>query len=168
MPQTMMIPDAKAAVDKRIGKARKIASIANDQSQEQKREAIKEAQKEERTVRSGTLMDICHLKNSELGPQFQKDKGQVVLRGDTVKDDSGSHAVFTDQGSSASQMTAAKVMDVITKATRMCRTSSCCSIRLYPNQNGGCSQIAQNSKVRMSMYLDTSTTTQVAKILVQH
>ena len=72
MPQTMMIPDAKAAVDKRIGKAQKIASIANDQSQEQKREAIKEAQKEERTVRSGTLMDICHLKNSELGPQISK------------------------------------------------------------------------------------------------
>ena len=39
-------------------------------------------------------------------------KGRVVLRGDTVKDDSGSYAVFTEQGSSASQMTAAKIMDV--------------------------------------------------------
>ena len=29
-----------------------------------------------------------------------------------MKDDSGSHAVFTGQGSSASQMTTAKVMDV--------------------------------------------------------
>ena len=34
-----------------------------------------------------------------------------MLRGDTVKDDSGAYAVFTEQGSSASQMTAAKVMD---------------------------------------------------------
>ena len=34
-----------------------------------------------------------------------------MLRGDIVKDDSGAHAVFTEQGSSASQMTAAKVMD---------------------------------------------------------
>ena len=33
-------------------------------------------------------------------------------RGDIVKDDSGSCAVFTEEGSSASQMTAAKVMDV--------------------------------------------------------
>ena len=33
-------------------------------------------------------------------------------RGDIVKDDSGSHAVFTVQGSSACQMTAAKAMDV--------------------------------------------------------
>ena len=32
---------------------------------------------------------------------------------DVVKDDSGACAVFTEQGSSASQMTAAKVMDVI-------------------------------------------------------
>ena len=30
-----------------------------------------------------------------------------------MKDDSGSYAVFTEQGSSASQMTAAKVMDII-------------------------------------------------------
>ena len=60
-------------------------------------------------------MDLCHLKNSELEPQNQKYKGRFVLRGDIVKDDSGSYAVFTEQGSSASQMTAAKVMDFITR-----------------------------------------------------
>ena len=38
-----------------------------------------------------------------------------MLRGDTVKDDLGSYAVFTEHGSSASQMTAAKVMDVISR-----------------------------------------------------
>ena len=32
-----------------------------------------------------------------------------------MKGDSGSYAVFTEQGSSASQMTAAKVMDVFAK-----------------------------------------------------
>ena len=32
-----------------------------------------------------------------------------------VKDDLGPNAVFTEQGSSASQMTAAKVMDIITR-----------------------------------------------------
>ena len=75
-----------------------------------KKKVIDVARKEGRTVHFASLMDICHLKNLE--PQFQKDKGRVVLRGDIVKDDSGSHAVFTEQGSSASQMTAAKVMDV--------------------------------------------------------
>ena len=38
-----------------------------------------------------------------------------MLRGDNVKDDSGSFAVFTEQGSSASQRTAAEVMDVIAR-----------------------------------------------------
>ena len=77
------------------------------------REVIDEARKEGTTVHVASFMDICHLKNSELELQFQKYKGRVVLRGDIVKDDSGSYAVFTEQGSSASQMTAAKVMDVI-------------------------------------------------------
>ena len=45
----------------------------------------------------------------------KKYKGRVVLRGDIVKDVSGSYAVFTGQGSSASQMTAAKVMDIISR-----------------------------------------------------
>ena len=45
----------------------------------------------------------------------QQYKGRVVLRRDIVKDDSGACAVFTEQGSSASQMTAAKVMDVIAR-----------------------------------------------------
>ena len=54
------------------------------------------------------LMDICQLENSESEPQFQEYKGRVVRRGDIVKNDSGSYAVFTEQGSSASQMTAAK------------------------------------------------------------
>ena len=60
-------------------------------------------------------MDICHLKNAELETKDQKYKGRFVLRGDIVKDDSGSYAVFTEQGSSASQMTAAKVMDVLSR-----------------------------------------------------
>ena len=38
-----------------------------------------------------------------------------MLRGDIVKDDSGAYAVFTEQGSSAAQMTAAEVMDAIAR-----------------------------------------------------
>ena len=60
-------------------------------------------------------MDICHLKNAELEAKHQKYKGRVVLRGDIVKDNSGSYAVFSEQGSSASQMTAAKIMDITSR-----------------------------------------------------
>ena len=42
-------------------------------------------------------------------------KGGSYSQGDFVKDDSGSYAVFTEQGPSASQMTAAKVMDIISR-----------------------------------------------------
>ena len=80
-----------------------------------KKEVIDEARNEGRKVHFASLMDLCHLKNSELEPQFQKYKGRVVLRRDIVKDDSGSHTVFTVQGSPASQMTAAKVMDIVSR-----------------------------------------------------
>ena len=80
-----------------------------------KKEVIDEARASGATVHFASLMDICHLKNAELEAKHQKYKGRVVLRGDIVKDDSGSYAVFTEQGSSASQVTAAKVMDIISR-----------------------------------------------------
>ena len=66
-------------------------------------------------VHFASLMDICHLKNAELEAKHQKYKGRVVFPGDIVKDDSGSNAVITEQRSSASQMTAATVMDIISR-----------------------------------------------------
>ena len=78
--------------------------------------AMLEAQRDKKKVHFATLMDICHLKNAELGPKLQKYKGRVVLHGDSVKDDSGANAVFTEHGSSAFQMTATKIMDVIARS----------------------------------------------------
>ena len=83
-----------------------------------KKEVIDEARTKGAKVHLASLMslmDICHLKNDELETKHQKYKGRVVLRGDIVKEDSGSCAVFTEQGSSASQMTAAKIMDIISR-----------------------------------------------------
>ena len=57
-----------------------------------KNEVIAEARNEGKNVHFASLMDLGHLKNSELEPQFQKYKGRVVLRGDIVIDDSGSFA----------------------------------------------------------------------------
>ena len=47
--------------------------------------------------------------------EFQKYQGRVELRGDAVKDESGSHAVFSEKGSSGSHMTAAGVLDAISR-----------------------------------------------------
>ena len=100
MPQAMKIPAAKAAADKEWEKLEKIPAWDLTKV---------------RSKKEASLMDLCHLKNAELEAKHQKYKGRVVLRGDTVKDDSGSYAVFTEQGSSASQMTAAKAMDIISR-----------------------------------------------------
>ena len=80
-----------------------------------KKQVFDEARTAGATVHFASLMDICHLKNAELEAKHQKYRGRVVLRGDIVKDDSGSYAVFTEQGSSASQMTVAKIMDIISR-----------------------------------------------------
>ena len=50
----------------------------------------------------------------------------------------------------------------------MWRTSSRRSISLHPGQNGRCTIIVENSEVRIYRYLDTSTRTQMAKIMVQN
>ena len=65
-----------------------------------KKGVIEEARKKSRKVHFASVMDIVH-------------KGRAVFRGDIVQDESGSYAVFTERGSSASPMTAAKVMDIM-------------------------------------------------------
>ena len=114
MPQAMKIPAAKAAVDKEWEKLEKL-SAWNLTKVRSKKEVIEEARTSGAKVHFASLMDICHLKNVELETKHQKYKGRVVLRADIVKDDSGSHAEFTEQGSSASQMTAAKIVDIISR-----------------------------------------------------
>ena len=88
----MNIPDAKASADKECEKARSVASMASDESEEPKK-FIGGAQKEGRTVHFATLLDLCHLKHSDLEQKIQKYKRRVVLRGGVVVVDSGSCAV---------------------------------------------------------------------------
>ena len=118
MPQAIKIPAAKAAVDKEWEKLEKI-SAWNLTKVRSKKQVIDEARTSGATVHFASSMDICHLKNAELEAKHQKYKGRVVLRGDIVKDDSGSYAVFTEQGSSASQMTAAKIIWISSPGCRV-------------------------------------------------
>ena len=117
MPQALKIPAAKTAVDKEWEKEK--ISAWNLTKVKSKKQVIDEARTSGATVHFASLMDICHLKNAGLEAKHQKYKGGVVLRGDIVKNDSRSCAVFFEQGSSAFQMTAVKIMDIIS------RLSSC-------------------------------------------
>ena len=114
MPQAMKSPDAKAAEDKGWKKLETIPAWDLGKVKS-KKEVILEAQRDTKKVHFATLMDRCHLRNAGLEPKLQQYKGRVVLRWDMVKDKVGAYAVFTEQGSSASQMTAATVMKVIAR-----------------------------------------------------
>ena len=84
MPQAMKILDAKAAVDKEWKKVETILAWQLGKVKSKKDDFL-EAQRDEKKVHFATLMDICHLKNAALEPQFQKCQGRVVLRGDVAR-----------------------------------------------------------------------------------
>ena len=53
------------------------------------------------------------LKHSELSPDKQKWRARVVIQGDGIQDHEGQAAVFQELSSSASLMSASKLVDVI-------------------------------------------------------
>ena len=86
MLQAMKIPAAKAAADKEWEKLENIPAWDLTKARN-KSDVNDEARTKGAKVHFAALMDICHLRNSELEA---KHKGRVVLRGDFVKDDSRS------------------------------------------------------------------------------
>ena len=112
---------------------------------------IDEARMSGATVHFASLMDICHLKDAELEAKHQKYKGRVVLRG-----------VFTEQGSSASQMTAAKIMDIISRLPG-CDGQAADAVSAYTQvKMEDAHKFFENSQIGVSRHLDSSTTTQMA------
>ena len=65
------IPDAKAAVDREWAKLEQIPACQLTEVRN-KKEVIDEARKEGKIFHFASLMDICHLKSSELEPKLQK------------------------------------------------------------------------------------------------
>ena len=167
MPQVMKIPAPEAAVDKEWEKLEKILA-RNLTKVRSKSEVIDEAMTKGAKVHFASLMDICHLKNAELETQHQKYKGRVVLRGDIAKDGSESYAVFTEHGSSASQMTAAKVMDIISRLPGCSGQAPDAVPADTKVKMEDAPKLFKNSKIGMSRHLDTSTETQMAQIMVQY
>ena len=123
---------------------------------------IEEAKNKGRKVNVASLMDLCNLENSELEAKHQKYKGRVVLGSDIVKDDCGSYAVFTGQGSSASQMTEATVMDIISRLPG-CDGQAAGTISAKTKEKWKMLQnFSKKQTNRNVQTLDSSTTTQMA------
>ena len=113
MLQAMKISAATAAVDKEWEKLEKI-SAWNLTKVRSKKEVIDDVRTKGAKVHFASMIDICLLKMPNCRRSTKNTKVElysVVI----VKDDSGSYAVLTEQGSSASQMTSAKVMDIMSR-----------------------------------------------------
>ena len=80
----------------------------------------------------------------------------------------GSHAVFTEEGSSASQWTAANVVDVIERQ-KDCAGQAPDAVSAYTQvKMKDATKLLKSPKSECPEILDTSPTTQVAKILAKH
>ena len=157
------IPAAKAAVDKEWKKLWENSGVGTWQKSEaRKRWSMKQRRRAQKFILHHWWTYVIW-KNAELGAKHQKYKGRVVLQGDIVKGDSGSYAAFTEQGSSVSQMTAAKVMDIISRLPGCDGQAADAASAWNPGQTGRCSQNIGNSKIGMSRQLDSSTPTQWPK-----
>jgi len=115
--EAMNIPKAKEALDNEWNELAEKGWDVN--KVRPKADVIKESLKDGISVHFGKLMDLCHLKHAELEAIHQRYKGRVVFRGDQVKDETGSFAVFTEQGASASNIAASKFLDALSRMPGM-------------------------------------------------
>ena len=97
-----------------MGEARNVAGVAIHQSEEEKGGYSRSAKRQKE---SPPCYIDGHLSSQKSGVRTEVSKVRSPGRAPSasLKDDSGSYAVFTEQGSSASQMTAGKVMDVMAR-----------------------------------------------------
>ena len=155
MPQAIKIPAAKSSSGQGMGCESEV-----------RKEVIDEARMSGATVHFASLMDICHLKSAELetkAPKIQRSSciprwycerrfwifcsihwRRVIS---ITNDSSKSHGYHFE-------------------IARLRGTSSWRSICLCPDKNGRYFRITENSQIGMSRHLDSSTTTQMAKIMV--
>ena len=96
------------------------------------------------------------LQNLRIGKQSQTHKGRVALRGDVVNNDSGSYAVFTEQGSSAWHMTAAKVLDAISRLSG-CAGQASNAVSAHTQVKMEDANVIGIISIRVPSYLDSST-----------
>ena len=165
LPQAMKIPDAKAAVDKEWKKLETTPAWQLGKVKS-KKDFMLDAQRENKKVHFATVMDICHFKKHGVETQIAKNNDRTVLRGDIVTDDSWAYAVFSEQGSSASKMTVARMLlrdcQIVTDKQRtQCQLTLNWNWRILPD----CFYLLSQN---VSRHMNTSSTTEMADILGKH
>ena len=141
-PQATKIPDGKAALRKEWKKLETIPAWALSKVKS-KKGVILEAQRD----------NIARTQNAE---EQRQSRAPVSI----VKDDSGANAVFTEQGSSASQ-----IQNVIARLPG-CDGQASDAVSAYSQVKlEDAPKLLEIPKSEKSRYLDTKTTTQMAKVM---
>ena len=163
MLQAMKIPDAKAAVDKELKKLETNATWQLDKVKRKNRLFWKHRE----AKRLSTLLHwwtSVISKKADLEPKFQKYMSSRTPRWH-CNDDSGAYAVFTERGTSASQMTAAKLMDVTARLPD-CDGQGADAKSAYTRLNmENAPRLLRIPKSELSRYMDTSSTAQMTQIM---
>ena len=152
----------------RNGRKSKRFQRGNNRKSRVKKRLFSKHRETKKKVHFATLIDIRHLKNAELEPKLQKIQKQSGAPWLHCKIRLWSLCSFYCARLVCVPNDCRKSNGCDCKITRLWRTNSWCSIRVHSRKVGGRSQIAQNFKVRMSRRIDTSSTTQVAEIMVKH
>ena len=121
---------SKSSSGQRMGKTWKDSGVGQTKSQKHLTWLMKQEKKVEKYTSHHWWTSLIWRMPNWI-QSTKKIKGWVVLRGDIVKDDSGSCAAFTEQGSSASQWPQQRSW-MSSPDFQVRRTSSWCSICVYP------------------------------------
>ena len=108
----MKIKKARDAINKELGKLEKKDAWPYETVRE-KSDVIRENKANKTKAHFGQLMILCHIKNAQPECDLWEYKGRLVFRGDQVKDEDGKYAVFSEQGTCASHLMAARFVDAI-------------------------------------------------------
>ena len=98
LPEAMKIPGGKAAANREWEKLKQIQAWQLTKVRN-KREVTDDARKEGKTVHFCVIDGHLSSRDFGVGTKIlKKYKGRIVFRGDIVKDDSGFHAAFAEEG----------------------------------------------------------------------
>ena len=75
--------------------------------------------KPDHQIHLARLIVLCHLKNAQLDQRFWAYKGRIVLGGDQIKNEDNQFAVFSEQGTAASHLMAARFLDALARMPGM-------------------------------------------------
>ena len=146
----------KAAVDKEWNKLETFPAWQLDRFNSKKGGYSGDTERQKEKSHFAALMDMSSQKCGVGTTISRSARDESCSELTLFKDDSGAYVFSFEQGSSASQTTAAKVMDVIARLPDCERQAADASTCLYAGQNGRCSKIFENSQIGMSRYVDTS------------